>query len=75
MQRITVYDKTRKCYIVPPESVDMQGQIIQRLGQLEDREYEAMWKDASCGACGRYADDDFYFCPGCGQRLSYVADS
>ena len=81
MERITVYDRMRQCYIIPPEADERQGQIIQQLGMLEDKAFNVMrdnikdvstgeYESIECGRCGHPVGASYNFCPECGQRVA-----
>ena len=79
MERLTKYDKVRKCYVIKPDA--KQGENIQRLGLYEDRDevmpLKDIWGEKFCPACDNARsilqisldDPSFKFCPRCGQRL------
>ena len=79
MERLTKYDKVRKCYVIKPDA--KQGENIQRLGLYEDRDevmpLKDIWGEKFCPACdtGRSISPEmvkdlrYKFCPYCGQRL------
>ena len=74
MARLTEYDEVRGIYKL---KIDCnQGENIQKLGRLEDRDevyhYEIPFEEGyHCGNCNHKFVDDmyFFFCPHCGQRL------
>lgn len=73
LERITMYDKARKIYVIRPDAP--QGQHIQRLGMYEDRDMASRdlvlgdVQGYSCKICNTLVDADDNFCRVCGQRL------
>lgn len=72
MDRLTEFNKTRGVYVIKP---DATGNHIQKLGKLEDRDeakaciYTSL-HELQCCNCGYIiVDDNYTFCPWCGQRL------
>ena len=73
MVRLTVWDKIHECYTIKPEV--RQGLNIQKLGTLEDRDearacvYTSLHEPQCCNCGYLISDDNYTFCPWCGQRL------
>lgn len=74
--RLTRFDRIRGCYTISPDV--SQGQNIQKLGKLEDRDTprrvnradsKSPDSDYECLACGAGVGSSYMFCPWCGQRL------
>ena len=78
MPRLTEYDEIRGIYKL---KVDCnQGENIQKLGRLEDRDevlpFQDYKEEMQCKNCNYVFLDDYYcFCPRCGQRLKNGSDS
>ena len=82
MDRLTEFDKTRGVYVIKPDVA--QGQNIQRLGMLEDRDEAKkailVGDIMECPVCDREVENHseykefagkFDFCPNCGQRIKW----
>lgn len=73
MERLTKFDAMRNCYVMRPDA--RQGDNIQRLGRYEDRDearacvYTSLHELQCCNCGYLIADDNYTFCPWCGQRL------
>ena len=80
--RLTEFDKVRNVYVISPDA--KQGENIQKLGRLEDRdtacrdEFTEANDDGTnelvyeCGNCHAAVGHSYIFCPWCGQRLKEV---
>lgn len=77
MKRITTFDRMRGVYVIKP---DATGNHIQRLGMLEDRDearacvYTSLHEPQCCNCGYLIADNNYTFCPWCGQRLQTEVD-
>ena len=75
MARLTTFDIVRGVYVIKPDAP--QGEHIQKLGKLEDRdeanrmEYTTIDNEYEyeCGHCSSIVLSRDNFCSCCGQRL------